>query len=64
MARPTEDSPEIEVTPEMIEAGAHALLSEGGVAPLGVFFSPDELAEKVYRAMQSELLQAEERGSR
>jgi len=43
--------PEIEVTPEMTDAGCEIIFSTPGVAEFGVFFSGDELAAKVYRAM-------------
>ena len=42
---------EIEITPEMIEAGAEAILGEVGGADLGGFFSAPDLAVAVYRAM-------------
>ena len=47
------DTDEIEVTPEMIEAGVDALIRVLGGA-VSVFWEPDELAILVYRAMQSE----------
>lgn len=43
---------EIEVTSDMIEAGEEVIFSEQGVAPLGFSFSPAELVEQVYRAME------------
>jgi hypothetical protein len=46
----TEDIPDIEVTPAMVEAGRDVLLAE-----ISVWFGPDydsaEVAEKVFRAM-------------
>lgn len=48
---------EIEVTPEMADAGANVIFQTDGVAPLGVFFSGPDLAEKVYRAMECVRLQ-------
>ena len=45
--------PEIEVTPEMIDAGEHAISCEvGGAEGLGPGFSASELASEVYRAME------------
>jgi hypothetical protein len=44
---------EIEVTPEMIDAGEHAILCEVGGADLGGLFSAHELARRVYLAMFS-----------
>ncbi len=44
-------APNIEVTPEMIEAGTDAVLSVVGGADLGGLFSASELAVKVYLAM-------------
>lgn len=43
---------EIEITPEMIEAGSKAILEEIGGADLGGFFSAPDLAVEVYRAMR------------
>ncbi len=42
---------EIEITPEMVEAGSEALLAElgGGVS---FFWNPRDLATSVYRAME------------
>jgi hypothetical protein len=42
---------EIEVTPEMIEAGVSVLLSDDGVRDGVGFFSPSVVAEKVFLAM-------------
>jgi hypothetical protein len=42
---------EIEITPEMIDAGSEAILGRVGGANLGGFFSAPQLAEQVYRAM-------------
>lgn len=42
---------EIEITPEMIEAGADLILQESGVADFGVFFDARDLAKRVYLAM-------------
>jgi hypothetical protein len=42
----------IEITPEMLEAGADVLLFELGGRDCFVFVSPAELAERVYRAMR------------
>ena len=42
---------EIEITPEMIEAGADAVLGFVGGADLGGHFSASEMAIEVYRAM-------------
>jgi hypothetical protein len=47
------ESKEIEITRDMVEAGGNVIISESGVAPLGFSFSPDDLAEKVYRAMSA-----------
>lgn len=44
---------EIEITDEMIEAGVSVICSQDGIAPLGFFFSPSELAEQVYAAMET-----------
>jgi hypothetical protein len=42
---------EIEITPEMIEAGADIILGElGGSLP--ALFSAEDLAEQVFRAMR------------
>jgi hypothetical protein len=46
-----DDSAEIEVTPEMIEAGAIAVAHEVGGADLGGWFSADALAVSVFSAM-------------
>lgn len=46
--RPT---PEIEITPEMLDAGENELLCELGGA-VSCHWLPRDLAEKVYRAMQ------------
>jgi hypothetical protein len=43
---------EIEITPEMIAAGADVLLGEFGGAVTSHWF-PDDLAKQVYRAMAS-----------
>lgn len=45
---------DIEVTPEMIEAGADAILSRVGGADLGAFFSAEDLAVEVYLAMDGQ----------
>lgn len=47
----TKSNDEIEITPEMIEAGEEAVLSQVGGADLGGFFSAAALAKKVYLAM-------------
>jgi hypothetical protein len=49
----TKDAPsaEIEVTPEMIEAGEEAILCVVGGADLGGWFSADDLAKRVFLAM-------------
>jgi hypothetical protein len=44
---------EIEVTSEMADLGADVILSERGVAEIGVFFSAPDLAVKVFLAMES-----------
>src|SRR5262249_49387993 len=44
-------SSDFEITPQMIEAGAEAILSQIGGADLGGFFSAPELAVLVYQAM-------------
>ena len=51
---PSRDRPadEIEVTPEMIEAGEYAILSEIGGVQIGGLFSARDLAASVYRAME------------
>lgn len=41
----------IEITPEMAEAGAEAILGEVGGAPLGANFSASGLAREVFLAM-------------
>ena len=43
---------EIEVTPEMAEIGSSIIFQAPGVAPCGVFFSGEDLATEVYRAME------------
>jgi basic membrane lipoprotein Med (substrate-binding protein (PBP1-ABC) superfamily) len=48
---PRQTEPEATITPEMLEAGADAILCEVGGADLGGFFSAYDLAERVYRAM-------------
>lgn len=49
-----ETTDEIEVTPEMIEAGVQALLSEPGGVNDGIgFFSPPDLATRIFLAMLS-----------
>ena len=45
-----EEQDEIEVTPEMIEAGEDVLLSELGAA-VSSYWWPDELAKRVFLAM-------------
>lgn len=42
---------EIDLTPEMIEAGAEAISSRVGGCDLGGHFSAERLAIEVYRAM-------------
>ncbi len=42
---------DIEVTEEMIEAGADVIFSEPGVADFGISFSGRDLAKKVFLAM-------------
>lgn len=49
----TKEHEEIEVTPEMIEAGEDVILCAVGGAELGGHFSASDLAEEVYRAMHS-----------
>lgn len=44
-----------EITAEMIEAGADAILEKVGGADLGGFFSPEDLAVRVYLAMKNSL---------
>ena len=46
---------EIEVTSQMIEAGADVILGETGGADLGGAFSAPNLAEQVFRAMSKRL---------
>lgn len=53
MDRPALETEEIEITPEMIEAGAHIIRCEVGGAELGGQFSAYELASSVFRAMAS-----------
>jgi basic membrane lipoprotein Med (substrate-binding protein (PBP1-ABC) superfamily) len=48
-----QDDGEIEITSEMIEAGADVILCEVGGADLGGLFSADDLATRVYRAMDN-----------
>jgi hypothetical protein len=49
----TKSADEIEITPEMIDAGEDQILGEvGGVEGLGGYFSARELACAVYRAME------------
>ena len=46
--------PEVEITPEMVEAGEGAVwtaASEPGFGEIGASFSPRDLAISVYRAM-------------
>jgi hypothetical protein len=51
MARPTEHSPEIEVTPEMIEAAADTLATVGVAQDLlQGFTTPEAVAEAMLRA--------------
>jgi hypothetical protein len=45
-------APEGDITEAMTEAGAMEILGEVGGADLGGFFSAEELANKVYRAME------------
>ena len=47
--RPTKNASEIEITPEMIEAGAEALLDGSGLIDLGQTFA-EIYAEAVLRA--------------
>ena len=42
---------EIEITPEMVEAGEGILLAELGGAVTSVFWHPRDLAKQVYLAM-------------
>lgn len=42
---------DVEITPEMIEAGTAILYSCPGLSPCGVDFDAAELVVKVYRAM-------------
>lgn len=49
----TKERSEIEITPEMIEAGEDVILCELGGADLGGFFSAPDLARKVYLAMRA-----------
>lgn len=44
-------APAIEITPEMIEAGAYEVECATGGADLGGYFSAPVWAERVYRAM-------------
>jgi len=44
---------ETEITPEMIDDGEDVILCEVGGADLGGYFSARDLAERVYRAMDS-----------
>lgn len=46
------DHAEIEITPEMIEAGISAIFDCDGMSYGTGFFSPTELAKKVYQAME------------
>jgi hypothetical protein len=53
-ARETDAEDVIEVTDEMIEAGATAIWEEvGGAEDLGTLFSASDLARKVYLAMSA-----------
>jgi len=49
----TEPIDEIEITPEMIEAGESVILSEVGGADLGGWFSASDLAVRVFLAMRA-----------
>ena len=51
--RETDATKKIEITPEMLDAGEHAILCEVGGADLGGLFSAHELARRVYLAMFS-----------
>ena len=52
--RDDDSTNEIEITAEMIEAGVSVLLADRGGVGDGIgFFSPPDLAERVYRAMAS-----------
>ena len=42
---------DVEITPEMIEAGEHVILGEVGGADLGGYFSARDLAVEVFLAM-------------
>lgn len=44
-------APEVEITDDMIEAGASEILGEVGGADLGGCFSARDLASRVYREM-------------
>lgn len=50
------DAPDEKITASMVEAGVSALLSDPDVSPEGVFFSPPDLAMKVYQAMRDRRL--------
>ena len=43
----------IEATPRMVDVGAEVIVSEVGGADLGGFFSPHDLAARVFSAMES-----------
>ena len=51
--RPARDIAEIQVTPEMIEAGVGVILREIGGSDLRGHFSSQDLAARVYRAMDN-----------
>lgn len=55
---------EIEITEEMVEAGISIIVTQDGIAPLGFFFSPAELAEKVFLAMTASALMRQRRTGR
>lgn len=52
-AQPEAPANELEVSPEMIEAGAQAILECVGGSDLSPYFSAQQLAGEVYRAMNS-----------
>lgn len=56
-------APEVEITPEMIDAGEEALLKTLGGA-VSVFYDPRDLAIEVYQAMRCQGEKARPRSSR
>ena len=52
-SRQAGEKPEVEITEDMIEAGASAICAEPGAGPCGLGFSPPEMAKKVYQAMEA-----------